>query len=111
MGIISGEALPLMICYHPKELPWTRIHLSLKSSTNTLFCYPLFYFFDQTFFYLIVFNLFQAYARIGMTKEAADAASQANDGELLGRLRLSFSQNGAASSIFDTLRSSFQGVS
>jgi len=55
----------------------------------------------------------QAYARIGMAKEAADAASQAKDGELLGRLKLSFAQNTAASSIFDTLRDrlSFQGVS
>uniref|UniRef100_A0A6N2NGT4 Vps16 C-terminal domain-containing protein n=1 Tax=Salix viminalis TaxID=40686 RepID=A0A6N2NGT4_SALVM len=46
----------------------------------------------------------EAYARIGMAKEAADAASQAKDGELLGRLKLSFAQNTAASSIFDTLR-------
>lgn len=55
----------------------------------------------------------EAYARIGMAKEAADAASQAKDGELLGRLKLSFSQNAAASSIFDTLRDrlSFQSVS
>ncbi|OAY57326.1 protein VACUOLELESS1 isoform X1 [Manihot esculenta] len=55
----------------------------------------------------------EAFARIGMAKEAADAASQAKDGELLGRLKLSFAQNTAASSIFDTLRDrlSFQGVS
>ncbi|KAG5520419.1 hypothetical protein RHGRI_033113 [Rhododendron griersonianum] len=55
----------------------------------------------------------EAYARIGMAKEAADAASQAKDGELLGRLKLSFAQNAAASSIFDTLkdRLSFQGIS
>jgi hypothetical protein len=46
----------------------------------------------------------EAYARIGMAKEAADAASQAKDGELLGRLKLTFAQNTAASSIFDTLR-------
>ncbi|KAJ4835771.1 vacuolar protein sorting-associated protein 16, partial [Turnera subulata] len=46
----------------------------------------------------------EAFARIGMPKEAADAASQAKDGELLGRLKLSFSQNTAASSILDTLR-------
>ena len=48
-----------------------------------------------------------------MAKEAADAASQAKDGELLGRLKFSFAQNTAASSIFDTLRDrlSFQGVS
>ncbi|XP_050227188.1 protein VACUOLELESS1 isoform X2 [Mercurialis annua] len=52
----------------------------------------------------------EAYARIGMAKEAADAASQAKDGELLGRLKLSFAQNSTASSIFDTFRSSFQGV-
>ncbi|GAV88113.1 Vps16_C domain-containing protein/Vps16_N domain-containing protein [Cephalotus follicularis] len=54
----------------------------------------------------------EAYARIGMAKEAADAASQAKDGELLGRLKLTFAQNAAASSIFDTLRDrlSFQGV-
>ncbi|PPS07180.1 hypothetical protein GOBAR_AA13467 [Gossypium barbadense] len=55
----------------------------------------------------------EAYARIGMAKEAADAASQAKDGELLGRLKLTFAQNAAASSLFDTLRDrlSFQGVS
>ncbi|XP_050381114.1 protein VACUOLELESS1 [Argentina anserina] len=46
----------------------------------------------------------EAYDRIGMAREAADAASQANDGELLGRLRSTFSQNPAASSIFDTIR-------
>lgn len=46
----------------------------------------------------------EAYARIGMAKEAADAASQAKDSELLGRLKLSFSQNAAATSIFDTIR-------
>ncbi|KAK6157102.1 hypothetical protein DH2020_011350 [Rehmannia glutinosa] len=46
-------------------------------------------------------------------EEAADAASQTKDGELLGRLKLTFAQNAAASSIFDTLRDrlSFQGVS
>ncbi|KAA8526197.1 hypothetical protein F0562_008064 [Nyssa sinensis] len=55
----------------------------------------------------------EAYARIGMAKEAADAASQAKDGELLGRLKLTFAQNAAASSIFDTIRDrlSFQGIS
>ncbi|CAK9168385.1 unnamed protein product [Ilex paraguariensis] len=55
----------------------------------------------------------EAYAQIGMAKEAADAASQAKDGELLGRLKLTFAQNAAASTIFDTLRDrlSFQGVS
>ncbi|XP_008811095.2 protein VACUOLELESS1 [Phoenix dactylifera] len=54
----------------------------------------------------------EAYARIGMAKEAADAASQAKDGELFGRLKLTLAQNAAASSIFDTLRDrlSFQGV-
>lgn len=46
----------------------------------------------------------EAYARIGMANEAAEAASQAKDSELLGRLRMSFSQNAAAASIFDTLR-------
>lgn len=55
----------------------------------------------------------QAYARIGMAKEAADAASQAKDNELLGRLKQTFSQNAAASSIFDTLRDrlSFPSIS
>lgn len=55
----------------------------------------------------------ESYARIGMAKEAAEAASQAKDGELLGRLKLTFAQNTAASSIFDTLRDrlSFQGMS
>uniref|UniRef100_M4C757 Protein VACUOLELESS1 n=1 Tax=Brassica campestris TaxID=3711 RepID=M4C757_BRACM len=50
----------------------------------------------------------EAYARIGMAKEAADAAAQANDGgELLERFRKTFSQN----AIFDTLKMPFQGVS
>lgn len=50
----------------------------------------------------------QAYARIGMAKEAADAAAQANDGgELLERFRKTFSQN----AIFDTLKMPFQGAS
>ena len=49
-------------------------------------------------------RVLQAYARIGMAKEAADAASQAKDSELLGRLRLSFTQSTAATSIFDTIR-------
>ncbi|KAL6553852.1 vacuolar protein sorting-associated protein 16 [Orobanche minor] len=55
----------------------------------------------------------EAYAKIGMAKEAADTASQAKDGELLGRLKLTFAQNAAASTIFDTLRErlSFPGVS
>ncbi|CAH9107500.1 unnamed protein product [Cuscuta europaea] len=55
----------------------------------------------------------EAYAQIGMAKEAADAASQAKDGELLGRLKMTFSQNAAAAAIFDTLRDrlSFQGIS
>lgn len=63
---------------------------------------------------VVIYNLLdQAYARIGMAKEAADAASQAKDNELLGRLKLTFAQSSAASSIFDTLRDrlSFQGVS
>ncbi|CAN8284876.1 unnamed protein product [Cochlearia groenlandica] len=47
----------------------------------------------------------EAYARIGMAKEAADAAAQANDGgELLERFRKTFSQN----LIFDTLKMPFQ---
>ncbi|KAI3959549.1 hypothetical protein MKX01_025065, partial [Papaver californicum] len=45
-----------------------------------------------------------SYARIGMEKEVADAATQSKDSELLGRLKLNFAQNAAASSIFDTLR-------
>ncbi|KZV16281.1 vacuolar protein sorting-associated protein 16 [Dorcoceras hygrometricum] len=55
----------------------------------------------------------EAYARIGMAKEAADAASQTKDSELLGRFKLPFSQNASAASIFDTLRDrlSFQGNS
>lgn len=46
----------------------------------------------------------EAYARIGMAKEAAESASQAKDGELLGRLKLTFGQNTAATALFDTLR-------
>ncbi|KAH7651892.1 Vacuolar protein sorting-associated protein 16 [Dioscorea alata] len=54
----------------------------------------------------------EAYARIGMAKEAADAASQAKDSEFFGRLRLTLGQNAGATSIFDSLRDrlSFQGV-
>ncbi|MCL7045510.1 hypothetical protein MKW94_019665 [Papaver nudicaule] len=44
------------------------------------------------------------YARLGMAEEAADAASQSKDGGLLERLKLTFAQNAAVSSIFDTLR-------
>ena len=50
---------------------------------------------------------------MGMAKEAADAASQANDSdELFGRLKLTLAQNSAAASIIDTLRDrlSFQGA-
>ncbi|KAL5731811.1 vacuolar protein sorting-associated protein 16 [Ranunculus cassubicifolius] len=56
----------------------------------------------------------EAYARIGMAKEATDAASQSNDsGELLGRLKQTFAQSGSAANIFDTWRDrlSFQAVS
>lgn len=58
-------------------------------------------------------HVIQAYARIGMAKEAAEAASQTKDGELLERLKNSLQQNTTASSIFDTLRDrlSFPGVS
>nr|CAB3477864.1 unnamed protein product [Digitaria exilis] len=55
----------------------------------------------------------EAYARMGMAKEAADAASQAKDSdELFGRLKITLAQNTAAASIFDTLRDrlSFQGA-
>ncbi len=47
---------------------------------------------------------FQAYARIGMVKEATEAAAQAKDSELLGRLKSTFGQNTAAGALFDTLR-------
>lgn len=59
------------------------------------------------------FGFKQSFARIGMAKEAADAASQSKDGELLGRLGLTFAPNATATSILDTLRDrlSFQGVS
>ncbi|KAK8959114.1 hypothetical protein KSP40_PGU017585 [Platanthera guangdongensis] len=43
----------------------------------------------------------EAYARIGMAKEAADAASQAKDSELFSRLKLTLAQNAAAASIFE----------
>ncbi|KVH98546.1 Aldehyde dehydrogenase, C-terminal [Cynara cardunculus var. scolymus] len=46
----------------------------------------------------------QVYAQIGMAKEAADAASQTKDGELMGCLRNTLQQSSASSSIFDTLR-------
>lgn len=75
------------------------------------------YIISFVFFFLLIsktkFKSLQSYARIGMAKEAAEAASQAKDGELLGRLKLTFGQNTAASSIFDTLRDrlSFQGMS
>lgn len=59
------------------------------------------------------FGFKQSYARIGMAKEAADAASQTKDGELLSRLGLTFAPNATATSILDSLRDrlSFQGVS
>jgi hypothetical protein len=41
---------------------------------------------------------------MGMVKEAAEAASQAKDSELLGRLKSTFGQNTAAGALFDTLR-------
>lgn len=63
--------------------------------------------YKSIFFFFFVASS-QAYARIGMAKEAADAAAQANDGgELLERFRKTFSQN----AIFDTLKMPFQGVS
>ncbi|KAG0558247.1 hypothetical protein KC19_10G014100 [Ceratodon purpureus] len=46
----------------------------------------------------------EAYARIGMEKEATEAAAQAKDSELLGRLKITFGQNTAAGALFDTLR-------
>ncbi|KAI3919712.1 hypothetical protein MKX01_000153 [Papaver californicum] len=46
----------------------------------------------------------ESYARIGMEKEAADAATQSKDSELLGRLKPTFAQNAVASSISETLR-------
>ncbi|XP_042011014.1 protein VACUOLELESS1-like [Salvia splendens] len=46
----------------------------------------------------------EAFAKIGMAREAADAASQSRDSELLARFRQSFSQNAGGSSIFDALR-------
>ncbi|ONK69968.1 uncharacterized protein A4U43_C05F28830 [Asparagus officinalis] len=54
----------------------------------------------------------QAFARIGMDKEAADAAAQAKDSELFGRWKLNLAQNSGTASILDTLRDrlSFQGV-
>lgn len=54
----------------------------------------------------------QAYARIGMEKEAEIAASQSKDSELFGRLKLTLAQNSGTASIFDALRDrlSFQGV-
>ncbi|KAK1321762.1 hypothetical protein QJS10_CPA03g00634 [Acorus calamus] len=55
----------------------------------------------------------ECYARIGMAKEAAEAAAQAKDKELFNRLKLMFPQNAAAATIFDTLRDrlSFQAIS
>lgn len=46
----------------------------------------------------------EAYARIGMVKEATEAAAQAKDNELLGRLRSTFGQNTPAGALFDSLR-------
>jgi len=55
----------------------------------------------------------EAYARMGMAREAEEAASQAKDSdELFGRLKITLAQSSAAASIFDTLRDrlSFQGA-
>lgn len=53
----------------------------------------------------------EAYARIGMAKEAADAASQSKDSELLGRLKQTLAQSATASAFYDTIRLPFQGGS
>lgn len=39
-----------------------------------------------------------------MVKEATEAAAQAKDNELLGRLRSTFGQNTPAGALFDSLR-------
>lgn len=39
-----------------------------------------------------------------MEKEATEAAAQAKDSELLGRLKITFGQNTSAGALFDTLR-------
>ncbi|MQM07858.1 hypothetical protein Taro_040703, partial [Colocasia esculenta] len=47
----------------------------------------------------------EAYDRIGMAREAADAAAEAKDSELLGRFKLSFPQNVTAT--LDAIRDRF----
>lgn len=49
-------------------------------------------------------HFLQAFARIGMVNEAAEAATQAKDGELLNRLRSTFTSNTSAAAIIDTFR-------
>lgn len=52
----------------------------------------------------------EAYARMGMAREAEEAASQAKDSdELFGRLKITLAQSSAAASIFDTLRDRLSG--
>eukprot|EP00249_Psilotum_nudum_P017159 c26189_g1_i1 orf=274-2796(+) len=46
----------------------------------------------------------EAYANIGLENEAREAASQAKDSELLGRLRLTFGPNSASGNFLGTLR-------
>lgn len=53
----------------------------------------------------------EAYASIGMSKEAADAAMQSKDSELLGRLKQTLAQSATASAFYDTIRLPFQGAS
>lgn len=55
----------------------------------------------------------EAYARIGLHNEAAEAASQAKDSELLGRLKMTFGQSSTAGNLLDNLRDRlyFQGGS
>lgn len=55
----------------------------------------------------------EAYTRIGLHNEAAEAASQSKDSELLGRLKMTFGQSSSAGNLFDNLRDRlyFQGGS
>ncbi|CAM6111380.1 unnamed protein product [Calypogeia fissa] len=45
-----------------------------------------------------------AYQRLGMSNEAAEAAAQTKDSEILGRLKSTFGQNSPAGALFDSLR-------
>ena len=89
------------------SLPFACIYRFLLYSLGVFWAYfsslSVFYFIDLCIF-------FQAYKRIGLHNEAAEAESQKENSELLGRLKF-FGQNSSAGNLFDSIRDRllFQG--